>query len=106
LRTRRERGESFRRFCTSSSTAPSSSPAGTTHKYSEKKEREKTERREKARIARLEAQILKSEDSLTKYNEQLVVEANRSNLAQINDLSKKISQVKQEIEDLYHEYTG
>jgi len=74
--------------------------------YSEKKEREKAERREKARIAKLEAQILKSENSLEKYNEQLVVEANRSNLAQINELSKKIGQVKKEIEDLYREYAG
>jgi len=64
------------------------------------------ERTEKARIAKLEAHILKSEDALAKYNEQLVVEANRSNLAQINELSRKISQVKQEIEDLYREYAG
>jgi hypothetical protein len=27
-------------------------------------------------------------------------------IAQINDLSKKISRVKQEIEDLYREYAG
>ena len=74
--------------------------------YHEKKEREKAERREKARIAKLEAQILKSENSLKKYNEQLVIEANRNNLAQLNELSKKISQVKQDIEDLYSEYAG
>jgi ATP-binding cassette, subfamily F, member 3 len=74
--------------------------------YNEKKERVKAERREKARIEKLEAQIMKSENEFKKYNEQLVIEANRNNLAQINDLSKKISQVKQEIEDLYREYSG
>ncbi|MCH6559918.1 ABC-F family ATP-binding cassette domain-containing protein [candidate division KSB1 bacterium] len=74
--------------------------------YNEKKEREKAERKEKARIAKIEAQILKSENSLKKYNEQLVIEANRNNLAQLNELSKKISQVKQDIEDLYSEYAG
>jgi uncharacterized protein involved in exopolysaccharide biosynthesis len=47
---------------------------------------------------------LKSENALKKYHEQLEIEANRNNLAQINDLAKKISQVKQEIEDLYREY--
>ncbi len=72
--------------------------------YKEKKEREKAERKEKARIEKLEARILKSENTLEKYNEQLVIEANRNNLAQLNELSKKISQVKQEIEDLYREY--
>ena len=72
--------------------------------YNEKKEREKAERRKKARIAKLEAQIMKSEKSLKKYNEQLVIEANRNNLAQLNELSKKICQVKEEIEDLYREY--
>jgi ATP-binding cassette subfamily F protein 3 len=46
--------------------------------YDEKKEREKAERREKARIEKLEAQILKSETALKKYNEQLVIEANRN----------------------------
>jgi len=74
--------------------------------YNEKKEREKAERKEKARIAKIEAQILISENSLKKYNEQLVIEANRNNLAQLNELSKKISQVKQDIEDLYSEYAG
>ena len=49
---------------------------------------------------------MKSENALKKYNEQLVIEANRNNLAQMTDLSKKISQVKQEIEDLYREYAG
>ena len=72
--------------------------------YSEKKEREKAERREKARIEKLEALIMKSENALRQYNEQLEIEANRNNLAQINELSKKISRVKQEIEDLYHQY--
>jgi ATP-binding cassette subfamily F protein 3 len=72
--------------------------------YNEKKEREKAERREKARIEKLEAQILKTETALKKYHEQLEIEANRNNLPQINDLAKKISQVKQEIEDLYREY--
>jgi ATP-binding cassette subfamily F protein 3 len=70
----------------------------------EKKEREKTQRREKARIEKLEAQILKSEAALKKYNEQLAIEANRNNHAQLAELSKKISEVKQEIEDLYREY--
>ena len=72
--------------------------------YNEKKEREKAERREKARIEKLEALIMKSENALRQYNEQLEIEANRNNLAQINELSKKISRVKQEIEDLYHQY--
>ena len=72
--------------------------------YNEKKEREKVERREKARIEKLEALIMKSENALKQYNEQLEIEANRNNLAQINELSKKISRVKQEIEDLYHQY--
>ena len=72
--------------------------------YNEKKEREKAERREKARIEKLEALIIKSENALRQYNEQLEIEANRNNLAQINELSKKISRVKQEIEDLYSQY--
>ncbi len=72
--------------------------------YIEKKEREKAERREKARIGKLEALIMKSENALKQYNEQLEIEANRNNLAQINELAKKISRVKQEIEDLYSEY--
>ena len=74
------------------------------NKYNEKKESEKAERREKARIEKLEALIMKSENALRQYNEQLEIEANRNNLAQINELSKKISRVKQEIEDLYHQY--
>jgi ATP-binding cassette subfamily F protein 3 len=72
--------------------------------YNEKKEREKAERRERARIEKLEALIIKSETALKQYNEQLEVEANRNNLAQINELSKKIARVKQEIEDLYRQY--
>jgi ATP-binding cassette subfamily F protein 3 len=72
--------------------------------YNEKKEREKAARREKARIEKLEAQILKSENALKQYNEQLEHEANRNNLAQLTELSAKISRVKQEIEDLYREY--
>jgi ATP-binding cassette, subfamily F, member 3 len=72
--------------------------------YTEKKEREKAARREKARIEKLEARIMKSENTLKKYNEQLEIEANRNNLTQINELSKKICQVKQEIEGLYREY--
>ena len=74
--------------------------------YNEKKEREKAERKEKARIEKLETRIMKSENALKKYNAQLMIEANRNNLAQMNDLSKKISEVKQEIEDLYREYAG
>ncbi len=80
--------------------------ASSRNNYKEKKEREKAERREKARIAKLEARILKCENSLKKYNEQLVIEGNRNNLAQLTELSKKISQVKQDIEDLYSEYAG
>ena len=72
--------------------------------YNEKKEREKAERREKARIEKLESLIIKSENALRQYNEQLEIEANRNNLTQINELSKKITRVKQEIEDLYRAY--
>lgn len=72
--------------------------------YAGKKERERAERRERARIEKLEARIMQSENALKNYNEQLEIEATRNNLAQINELSKKISRVKQEIEDLYHEY--
>ena len=74
--------------------------------YNDKKEREKAERREKARIEKLEAWIMKSENELKKYNEQLVIEANRNNLTKMKNLSKKISQVRQEIEGLYREYAG
>ena len=74
--------------------------------YNEKKERDKAQRREKARIAKLEAQILKSETTLKKYSDQLVIEANRNNLAEISELSRKINQAKQEIEELYREYAG
>ena len=74
--------------------------------YNEKKEREKAARREKARIEKLEARIVKSESALQKYNEQLEIEANRNNLAQITELSQKIIQVKREIDDLYREYAG
>ena len=76
------------------------------NQYNEKKEREKAERREKARIAKLEAQILKSENALKEYHEQLLTEANRNNLARMNDLSEKISQIKQEVDNLYREYAG
>jgi len=72
--------------------------------FNEKKEIEKAARREKARIEKLEAQIIKSESALKKFNEQLVLEANRNNLAQMRELSVKISQVKREIEDLYSQY--
>ena len=72
--------------------------------HNEKKDREKAERKEKARIEKLELQIIKSEDTLKKYHEQLVLEANRNNLAQMRELSTKISQVKREIEDLYSQY--
>ena len=74
--------------------------------YNEKKDREKAARREKARMAKLEAQIVKSENVLKEYHEQLVIEANRNNVAQINDLSKKISEIKQEVDNLYREYAG
>jgi ATP-binding cassette, subfamily F, member 3 len=72
--------------------------------HDEKKERAKTERKEKARIEKLEAQIIKNETALKKYNEQLVLEANRNNLGQMRELSVKISQVKREIDDLYGQY--
>ena len=72
--------------------------------YTEKKEREKAQRREKARIEKLEVLIMKRENALKEYNNQLEIEANRNNLTQINELSTRISQVKQEIEDLYREY--
>ena len=74
--------------------------------FNEKKEREKAERREQARIAKLEARIMKSENALKKYNEQLEIEANRNNLPQLHELSKKIGQVKEELDDLYREYAG
>ena len=72
--------------------------------HDEKKERAKAERKEKARIEKLEAQIIKNEAALKKYNEQLVLEANRNNLGQMRELSVKISQVKREINDLYGQY--
>jgi len=72
--------------------------------YIEKKERARTERREKARIEKIEAQIIKSEEALQQYNEQLEIEARGNNLAHITELSEKIVQLKQEIENLYREY--
>ena len=72
--------------------------------FNDKKELEKAARREKARLEKLEAQIIESETALKKFNEQLVLEANRNNLAQMRELSVKISQVKREIEDLYSQY--
>ncbi len=72
--------------------------------YNEKKERDKAERRQTLRIERLEAKILKNENALKQYNDQLVIEANRQNLAQMTDLSQKIKQVEQEIDDLYGQY--
>src|SRR6185295_10988421 len=80
--------------------------ATTRNNYDENKERAKAERKEKARIEKLEAQILKSETALKQYNEQLAIEANRNNFAQINELANKISRVKQEIEDLYRDYAN
>jgi ATP-binding cassette subfamily F protein 3 len=74
--------------------------------YHEKRDREKAERKEKARIEKLETRILKSENVLKEYNEQLEIEAQRNNLSQIKELSQKISRVKQEIENLYREYAG
>ena len=73
-------------------------------RYNDKRERDKVDRRRRARIEKLEASILKSESTLKKYSEQLEFEANRNNLAQIYQLSTKISQLKQEIEELYREY--
>jgi ATP-binding cassette, subfamily F, member 3 len=72
--------------------------------YQEKKAREKAQRKEKARIKKLESEIMKSENTLRRYNEQLEIEASCNNFAQINELSTKISRIKQEIEDLYREY--
>jgi ATP-binding cassette subfamily F protein 3 len=74
--------------------------------YNEKKTRERAERREKARIEKLEVQIMQSEKALRAYHEQLEIEARRNNLAQINELSRKISRVKREIDDLYRDYTA
>ncbi|MGH7888267.1 MAG: ABC-F family ATP-binding cassette domain-containing protein [Candidatus Binatia bacterium] len=74
--------------------------------YNDKKDREKAQRREKARIEKLEAEILKNENALKKFNQQLEIEANRNNLTQINELSKEIIRVKQAIEDLYQQYAG
>jgi ATP-binding cassette subfamily F protein 3 len=74
--------------------------------YNERKTREKAERREKARIEKLEAEIMKSESALKQSHEQLEIEATRNNRAQITELSKKIGRVKQEIENLYREYAG
>jgi len=71
-----------------------------------KKSVKKRNAEKKQESPKLEAQILKSETALKKYNEQLEIEANHNNLAQINELSKKISQAKREIEDLYREYAG
>ncbi len=76
----------------------------TQNNYSEKKARDKAGRREKARIEKLEAEIIKNETALKKYNDQLVLEANRNNLNQMRELSTKISQVKREIDDLYSQY--
>ncbi|HEX6768091.1 MAG TPA: ABC-F family ATP-binding cassette domain-containing protein [Candidatus Binatia bacterium] len=70
----------------------------------DRKELEKAARREKARIEKIEAEIIKNESALKKFNEQLVLEANRNNFAQMRELSVKISQVKREIEDLYSQY--
>jgi ATP-binding cassette subfamily F protein 3 len=72
--------------------------------YHEKKERQKAERRERARIEKLEARILQSENELKQYNEQLVIEATGNNFTQLKDLSEKISRLKQEIDDLYRDY--
>lgn len=69
-----------------------------------KREREKAERKEKARLEKLEAQILDSEGILKKYNEQLEIEAGRNNLAQISELAKKIGEMRQKIDDLYAQY--
>ena len=62
------------------------------------------ERREKARMEKLEAQILQGESTLERYNQQLEIEAGRNNLAQIMELSKKIDELRRKIEDLYRQY--
>ena len=80
--------------------------AASRSQHDEKKEREKAERREKARIEKLEARIMRSETALQKYNQELEIEAARNNAFQITQLSRKISQIKEEIEDLYREYAG
>jgi ATP-binding cassette subfamily F protein 3 len=72
--------------------------------YNEKKQREKGQRKEQARLAKLEARIIQSENTLKKYQQQLELEADRNNLQQLGELAKKISQVKQEIDDLYSQY--
>jgi ATP-binding cassette subfamily F protein 3 len=72
--------------------------------YTEKKERERAARREKARVEKLEAQIIKNEETLRRYTEQLEIEARGNNPAQITELSEKIGRLKHEIEELYREY--
>jgi len=47
---------------------------------------------------------MESESALAKCHDELELEANRNNLAQITELSKKIGRLKQEIEELYREY--
>ena len=74
--------------------------------YNEKKEREKAQRKEKTRIEKLEAEIIKSEALLKQLNEQLAIAANRNNIAQMTELSQKVSQTKRAIEDLYERYAG
>lgn len=74
--------------------------------YNEKKELEKAQRKKRARLEKLEARIMQGENTLKEYNEQLVIEASRSNLIQMNELSKKISRMTREIESLYREYDG
>jgi len=73
--------------------------------HNEKREAEKASRKEKARIAKIEAEIMKSEAALQKYNEELTLESQRNNLPQILELSKRISDVKQQIEELYKSYS-
>jgi ATP-binding cassette subfamily F protein 3 len=74
--------------------------------YREKRELEKAERKKKARLEKLEAEIIAGENTLNMFNEQLVAASNRGNLAQMRELSEKITRMAKAIEDLYREYEG
>jgi ATP-binding cassette subfamily F protein 3 len=74
--------------------------------FQEKREIEKAERKNKARLEKLETEIIASENTLNVCNEQLVVASNRGNLVQMRELSEKLSHTAKAIKDLYREYEG
>jgi ATP-binding cassette subfamily F protein 3 len=74
--------------------------------FLDKRELEKAERKKKARLEKLEGEIIRSENTLNLYNEQLVVASNRGNLAEMKELSEKVTQTAKAIESLYREYEG